>query len=319
MNDLVSVCIAAYNAENYIEETLLCLLKQSYQNIEIILVNDNSNDRTLKIAQKIALNFPALKIYSQPNAGAAAARNLAYKNCNGNYIIFFDADDLAEVNFIESQLKSFKNSGNEDVAVVSKWGRFYHNNLNTYKEDPEIIKKNMSFHEWVTNYWIKVGHMTPPGRVLLNRNTIEKAGLWDDNLSLNDDFDFFTRAFTYVKEIIYNDDTTFYYRSGIGGLSQQKKDVKKQLSNYTSINKSIEKTLVLFPKDENIKKACANVYQSFLYECYPMIKPVCKNAAKQIKILGGSNLKYQSGGISKILYSLFGWKATNYIKYVFGR
>ncbi len=318
LKNLVSVCIPAFNAGKYITDTLQCILKQSYHDIEIIVVDDCSTDDTFSIISEIASQNKNIKVFKQVNSGAAAARNSAFKHSNGEFIVFFDADDLADKHFIQTQVQCLSNNDNESTVCIAKWGRFYQD-LNTYLEDPNQVKRNLTFYEWITIYWPNNGHMTPPGRVMLHRKTIEQSGLWNEGLTLNDDFDFFTRAFSKVKTIIYNNHTNFYYRSGIGGLSQQKKSLEKQQSNFSSIDNSAKLVMTCFPNDKLVKCACANVYQAFLYEAFPFAKDLCRKANEEIKKLGGSNLPYQAGGISKILYNLFGWEATNRIKHFLGK
>src|SRR5438128_1256774 len=99
---LVSICIPAYNAVKYILETINCLTAQTYQHIEIIVVDDNSADDTFLQVSKVGDN--RLKILKNPKKGAAAARNFAYQNSSGSYIVFFDSDDIVMSGFIESQL-----------------------------------------------------------------------------------------------------------------------------------------------------------------------------------------------------------------------
>ena len=71
----VSVIIPAYNAEKYIEECVLSVLKQNYQNLEIIVVNDGSSDSTLSILMNMQKRFPSVLVFSKDNEGVSAARN----------------------------------------------------------------------------------------------------------------------------------------------------------------------------------------------------------------------------------------------------
>ena len=99
----VSILIPLYNSENYIEETIQSCLNQTYENIEIIIVDDGSTDKSLQIAK--SFESGKLKVYSQPNSGACKARNLAFEKSIGDYIQYLDADDLLSENKIENQRK----------------------------------------------------------------------------------------------------------------------------------------------------------------------------------------------------------------------
>lgn len=89
----VSVIIPAYNAEKYIEECVLSVLKQNYQNLEIIVVNDGSSDSTLSILMNMQKRFPSVLVFSKDNEGVSAARNFGISKAHGKYVLLLDSDD----------------------------------------------------------------------------------------------------------------------------------------------------------------------------------------------------------------------------------
>src|ERR1700722_15856506 len=94
---LVSVVIPAYNAEKWVSEAVKSVLTQTYKNLEIILVDDGSTDRTVELADSaLKQGGRPYRILQQPNRGAAAARNLGWRAAKGTWIQFLDADDLLE-------------------------------------------------------------------------------------------------------------------------------------------------------------------------------------------------------------------------------
>lgn len=104
-NPLVSVIIPAYNAENFITKTLNSVLSQTYKNIEVLVVDDGSQDRTTEIVEAFAQKDNRIIFLKQANAGVAAARNLAIQKSSGEYIAPIDADDIWDITKIEKQLK----------------------------------------------------------------------------------------------------------------------------------------------------------------------------------------------------------------------
>lgn len=103
---LVSVIIPAFNSENYIEQTINSALTQTYKNLEIIIIDDGSTDRTLEIVNKISGKDKRIKFYSIPPAGRPSVpRNFGIQKSNGEYIAFLDSDDLWHRRKIELQLK----------------------------------------------------------------------------------------------------------------------------------------------------------------------------------------------------------------------
>lgn len=114
---LVSVIIPAYNAESFIERTLKSVLCQTYTNLEVIVVDDGSKDKTFEIVQSIAQKDSRVRPIQQQNAGVAAARNLAIEKSKGEYIAPIDADDIWYVEKIEKQVKCILNA-EELVGLV---------------------------------------------------------------------------------------------------------------------------------------------------------------------------------------------------------
>ncbi len=104
MSSLVSIIVPIYNVEKYLEETLGSVLKQTYTNWELILIDDGSPDRSVEIAKKF-LDDQRIKLISQTNQGVSVARNNGMKACKGTYIAFLDADDIWEVDKLEKQIK----------------------------------------------------------------------------------------------------------------------------------------------------------------------------------------------------------------------
>jgi glycosyltransferase involved in cell wall biosynthesis len=99
---LVSVIMAAYNAEKYITESIQSVLEQTYTNWELVVVNDGSIDKT---ESKIyAFDDPRIRYFSQINLGVSAARNTALRNIKGNYFCMLDADDLLTPNSLKARI-----------------------------------------------------------------------------------------------------------------------------------------------------------------------------------------------------------------------
>ncbi|BAT55521.1 glycosyl transferase family 2 [Nostoc sp. NIES-3756] len=117
---LVSVIIPAYNAEKYIYETLKSVINQTYKNLEILVVNDGSQDRTKEIVKAIAQQDHRIKLLEQANSGVAAARNLAIAKSQGEFIAPIDADDIWYPENLEKQVQCFLNSDN-NVGLVYSW------------------------------------------------------------------------------------------------------------------------------------------------------------------------------------------------------
>ena len=101
MEKLVSIIIPAYNTEKYIGNCIESVIKQTYHNLEVIIVNDGSEDNTLGIITKARLRDNRVVVINQENNGPSAARNAGLKICRGDYVFFLDSDDWLIPNCIE--------------------------------------------------------------------------------------------------------------------------------------------------------------------------------------------------------------------------
>ena len=108
MNSLVSIIVPVYNAQDYVGKCIASILAQSYTNIELILVNDGSTDKSEDVCRKYARLDERIKIFSQSNGGVSNARNKGLDKASGEYIMFVDADDYIESNMVEVMYKAIK-------------------------------------------------------------------------------------------------------------------------------------------------------------------------------------------------------------------
>ena len=108
MFDLVTIIVPIYNMELYLKECLDSIVKQSYSHLEILLINDGSTDRSLKICNEYQKKDKRIKVISKENGGLSSAKNMGLASANGKYIAFVDADDYVEPNFIEVLYKNIK-------------------------------------------------------------------------------------------------------------------------------------------------------------------------------------------------------------------
>jgi glycosyltransferase involved in cell wall biosynthesis len=104
MNKIISIVIPVFNAELYIEHTIRSILNQTFQDFEIIIINDGSTDNSLKIIEKTALDDKRINFKSILNSGVSNARNVGLKSAKSKYILFLDADDLLSTNFLHDRI-----------------------------------------------------------------------------------------------------------------------------------------------------------------------------------------------------------------------
>lgn len=136
VNDLVSIITPAYNAAEYIAETIESVLAQTYPKWEMLIVNDCSKDNTAEIVQSYAAKDNRIKLINlKQNSGAAVARNIAIQNAKGRYIAFLDSDDLWKKEKLAKQLAFMQQNG-----YAFTFHDFIMFNDGTEKENGKIIK-----------------------------------------------------------------------------------------------------------------------------------------------------------------------------------
>jgi glycosyltransferase involved in cell wall biosynthesis len=117
---LVSVIVPAYNAERTISKTVNSVVSQSYNNIEIIVVDDGSEDNTASVVRSFSRRDSRIQLLQQPNLGVAKARNLGIKNSSGEFIATIDADDVWLQQFIEKLVSCMLEAG-PSVGLAYTW------------------------------------------------------------------------------------------------------------------------------------------------------------------------------------------------------
>ena len=118
---LVSVIIPLYNGESFISQTLASVQSQTYQNLEIIVVDDGSRDRAPEIVREFAEKDHRICLLQQENAGVAAARNLGLQKAQGEFIAPIDADDLWQPETLTKLIKPFQETADSNLGVVYAW------------------------------------------------------------------------------------------------------------------------------------------------------------------------------------------------------
>ena len=141
---LVSLIIRVYNVEKYLKRCLDSVEKQTYKNIEVLIINDGSIDKTETIILDYVKKNSNFRYYKKANGGVSSARNLGLANAKGEYISFIDGDDTIEPTFVETLVKIIKNE--DSFSILSGMNIVEGNNTRKYKIKKEniLLQKNPS-------------------------------------------------------------------------------------------------------------------------------------------------------------------------------
>ena len=312
MKPLVSILIPCYNSQQWLTETIKSALAQTWKNIEIIIVDDGSTDNSLAIAK--TFNDPNIKVISQENKGASVARNVALKEAQGDFIQYLDADDLLASDKIQLQLQFLENNSNSTFLVSGEWARFY-NKPQEALFIPELLWQDLSPVDWLVCAWNN--HiMMHPAAWLVPRKISEKAGLWNEDLSLNDDGEYFARVILASEGVQFCQGAKTYYRSGISESLSRSKSEKARQSEFLSLSLGTS-NLLARENSPRTRKVCATVFQRFIYEAYPDVPELSAQAAVKVKEFGGSNLQPTGGKMFQLLSKFVGWQKAKKIQKIF--
>ncbi len=304
MKPLVSICIPCHNAAPYVGQALDSVLSQTWPDLEIIVVNDGSTDGSVEVLAQYEPK--GVRVIHQGNQGQCAAANRALAEASGDYVKFFDADDLLSPDFIELQMRRL--AGRTDAIASAEWGRFINDDLTSFRTNPQSVWRDMGSTDWLVEAWRDARPMMQCALWLIPRQILEKSGGWDEELSLINDFEFFARVLCHSKEVLFTPGATLYYRSGISGSLSGQKSRKAVESAFRSLMRGTSHLLEM-RDDTDARRSCANALQDFVFGFYPDHGDLRREAESRVRELGGSDLKPDGPPPFQQLKKVIGWKA----------
>lgn len=202
----VSIIIPAYNVEKYLGMCLKSVCEQTYQELEIIVVDDGSTDSTNVIIKDYAAKDKRIISYYNENHGVSASRNFALDHCTGEYITFVDSDDIVAPDFVEQMVHDIEAEDADMAAVGVAKNKIYQPELFTrgktvVYEDTEILKKLFGAYEgFVCNKLYRKSLLQ------INRVRLEQ------NIAVCEDLLFNVTYLVSCKKVAYNDGAKYFYR-----------------------------------------------------------------------------------------------------------
>lgn len=314
----VSIIIPVYNAELYLKVTIESILQQTYSNIEIIIVDDSSTDKSLEIAHSFERDN--VKVIQQKNAGAAVARNTGFSHSNGDYIQFMDADDYLSYDKIEKQVAAL------DVATgkiaVCNYEQFtteadmliekdttYQNDFIFSADDPanfliNLYGGNGPYNFIQTNCW------------LVPRDIINCSGVWRCYRCPNDDGEFFARVLMASKGIVHVPIIRNYYRKPVTTATLSSNNNYKYVQN-TLLTIDLKASYLAAHSGLNtFKRAFATQYFEYAVYNYPKYMLLSKIAEKRFRSFNiDVPIPMLGGKMLTIMCKYFGWKFTRLLIY----
>jgi glycosyltransferase involved in cell wall biosynthesis len=305
MQPLVSILIPAYNAEEYLAETIASALGQTWPKKEIIVVDDGSKDQTLALARRFASKD--VKVVTHENQGAAATRNKAYSLSQGDYIQWLDADDLLSRDKVALQMLAAAQCPGQRTILSSGWAYFIYR-AHKAKFEPTPLWEDMSPLEWMTRKMEQNLHMQT-ATWLVSRELTELAGPWNTELLVNNDGEYLTRVLMATDRIRFVPGARVYYRiSPASRVSYIGRNQRKMEALLTSMELNIRyiRSLGDTPR---VRAACVTYIRNWQSAFYPERPDLVERARKIVQSLGGELPPPQLPWKYAWIQRLFGWAA----------
>lgn len=248
MNEKVSVIIPIYNSEKYLNRCLQSIEKQTYKNIEILLIDDGSTDNSQKICNKYIEKDNRFYYFYENNSGVSNARNLGIEKANGKYVVFIDSDDYVDEKFIELMIEK---AIDKDLVCVS------------YNQNQKIDRTIVTKEEFLINLFNnRFGYQGYVWNKLFTKSIIMENNIrFDSTIFYNEDRLFVFEYTQSIKKDIYFLKELLYYYQLTESSAMNKSYNKKMNTEFFAFEKmknSIE--------NESIKKWID--YEIYHRACY---------------------------------------------------
>ena len=216
----ISVIIPVYNAEKYIRETLDSIIKQSYKNREIILIENGSKDRGPDIIQEYAAKYPEIHIIKGSGKGPGAARNRGIRLAKGDYIMFADADDYFPDAEILRKYVSLGEQTNADI-IVSNYARLWEERILPAAKHESFALCSPSSEEFRFQGFFSVGTLSYVWGKLYRREFLRKYQVTFTDLSYAEDKLFNMQCYICDAKYVFLEDIGYIYRKNDQSVSWQ--------------------------------------------------------------------------------------------------
>lgn len=238
---LVSVIIPVYNVEKYLNKCIQSVLNQTYKNLEIILVDDGSTDKSPLICEEFGKKDSRIKIIHKKNGGLSSARNIGIKKCHGEYVTFIDSDDYVDFKHIEI-LANAAIKFNVDIAISNI-------QVTTKKSAPQLNNQNykvnlISSKEVLRNILLEKDTSISANsklyrKELFSNTHFPEGRLYEDNGCIH-------RIIMQCNKIAHCIVKSYYYYIHSNSITHSKFNIKK-IDYITLVDQSCKDILSLYP------------------------------------------------------------------------
>lgn len=263
MNELITVVIPVYNMVDYLEKAVKTLVKQTYKNYEIILIDDGSTDGGTYLCDKLAEYYEQIRTIHKKNGGLSSARNCGIENAKGKYIIFPDPDDWVDENYLQCFVEQLVNGADLEICgnYIVEENRKKMQNKNAKScvlNRTDAICQLLEQKKYCGFAWNKLYHLS-----IINKYHLR----FDEELGMAQDLHFAFRYIMKCEKISYNPEPHYFYYQHKAGVTNIKHPLtKRKISGLKTYQKLLEIAKVEIPEAVPIIGATlANLNLTYIY------------------------------------------------------
>jgi glycosyltransferase involved in cell wall biosynthesis len=313
MAPTVSVVIPCFNAGKFIGETLESVYRQIWQDIEIIVVDDGSTDDSAAVIERMAR--PTLRLFRQANRGQTAALNAGLAHATGAFVQYLDADDLIGPDKIALQMARLQNQPRS--VASAEWGRFYDRPENI-RLNPEPVWRDMAPVDWLADSRAEGLGMMFPALWLIPMETVRAVGPWAEELTLNNDAEYFTRILLASGRVLFCEGARCHYRSGISGSLSGRKSPAAWRSQFR-VTSLCEQYVRAREDSERVRRGFALSWQHLAHGCYPYDRAMAEAAMERARALHPVSIRPDGGATFRAVSQILGWRLARRLQVASGR
>lgn len=274
----VSIILPTYNVERYLQQCLDSIAKQTYANIEVIIIIDGATDGSFDIAKKFCEKDSRFKVYWQENAGSGPARNNGIQRANGRYILFIDPDDWVKEDYVERLLTAQKEGDYDLVTSASDDYYFSKNGALTYIKKMDVQDETFKGIKQVRKKYallLSQSLICSPTKILYKKNIIDKDNIMFPDLRRSQDIVFNYRYYNSISSVKVLNYHGYCYRVEFSQrLCRLKPDYYKTIKILFEETKQIHKK---WGEGENIPLIAtlySNSLSAAIESCVAMNQPI---------------------------------------------
>ena len=291
IQDKVSIIVPIYNVEKYLNRCVESLIQQTYQNIQIILIDDGSSDKSGKICDYYKKKDSRIEVMHIKNSGVSNARNIALSQVTGQFITFVDADDYVDKNYIK-ELYELCKTNNSDISIIGVLENFEETNkkiisgksIKSTLNNLDALKELLNEKYYFGSVWGKI-----------YRTVIWKNICFNEKTVIGEDLEVLYKVFLKVNQVSINTDKRLYFYTKNRSDSVTKNNFNK---NWEKEIKICEDILIdCNKKHDKVFHYALKRYVRINYSC---IVNILKNTPEDMlnyKKLKENILKYKKYGI----------------------